>query len=200
MDTVTNFSDFETQENKMWHCFYFLPFYLPWNDGTGCHDLSFFNIEFQARFLALFHLHQRDSLVIHFLPLYWYNLHIWGYWYWSQQLILACDSLSPAFLMKYSACKLNKQGDNIQPWHIPFPILSQSVLPCSNYCFLIQIQVSQEASKVVWYSHLFNNFPQFVVIHTVKCFSIVNEAEVDVLLELLCFLHDPVNAGNLISG
>ena len=51
---------------------------------------------------------------------------------------------------------------------------------------------------MVWYSHLFKNFPQFVVIHTVKAFSIVNEA--DVFLEFPCFLHDPVNVGNLISG
>ena len=52
---------------------------------------------------------------------------------------------------------------------------------------------------MVWYSHLFQNFPQFVVIHTMKGFSIVNEAEVDVLLEFLCFLHDPTTVGNLIS-
>jgi len=50
---------------------------------------------------------------------------------------------------------------------------------------------------VVWKSQLFKNFPQFVVIHTVKGFIIVNEAEVDAFLELLCFLHDPVNVGNL---
>ena len=62
------------------------------------------------------------------------------------------------------------------------------------------IQVSQEAVKVVWYSHLLKNFPQFVVIHTVKSFIIVNEAEVDVFLEFSCFLYDPVDVGNLISG
>ena len=53
---------------------------------------------------------------------------------------------------------------------------------------------------VVWYSHLFKNFPQFVVIHTVKGFGIINEAEVDVFLELSSFFYDPINAGNLISG
>ena len=53
---------------------------------------------------------------------------------------------------------------------------------------------------MVWYSHLFKNFPQFVVIHTVKGFSIVNEAEIDVFLKFPWFLHDPANAGNLISG
>ena len=62
------------------------------------------------------------------------------------------------------------------------------------------MQISQEAGQVVWYSHLFQNFPQFVVFHTVKGFGIVNKAEVDVFLELSCFFHDPVDVGNLISG
>ena len=67
-------------------------------------------------------------------------------------------------------------------------------------CFLTCIQVSQETGKVVWYSHLLKNFPQFVVIHIVKDFSVVKETEVDVFLELPCFHHEPMNAGNLISG
>ena len=70
----------------------------------------------------------------------------------------------------------------------------------SNCCFLPCIQISQEAGKVVWYSHLFQNFPQFVVIHTVKGFGIVNKAEIDVFLELSCFFDEPVDVGNLISG
>ena len=69
----------------------------------------------------------------------------------------------------------------------------------SNCCFLTCKQVSQEAGQVVWYSHLFQNFPQFVI-HTVKGFGIVNKAEIDVFLELSCFFDDPVNAGNLTSG
>ena len=69
-----------------------------------------------------------------------------------------------------------------------------------NSYFLSYIQVSQEAGKVVWYPHLFKNFPQFVVIYTVEGFSIVSEAEVDVLLEFPCFLYDPKDVGNLISG
>ena len=52
---------------------------------------------------------------------------------------------------------------------------------------------------MVWYSHLLKNFPQFVVIHTVKDFSIVNEANIDVLLEFSCFLYDPTDVGNLVS-
>ena len=70
----------------------------------------------------------------------------------------------------------------------------------SNCFFFTCIQISQEAGKVFWYSHLFKNFLHYVVIHTVKGFSVVNKAEVDVFLELSCFLHDPVNVGNLISG
>ena len=70
----------------------------------------------------------------------------------------------------------------------------------SNCCFLTCIQVSQEAGQVVWYSHLFQNFPQFIVIHTVKGFGIVNKAEIDVFLELSCFLDDSADVGNLIAG
>ena len=70
----------------------------------------------------------------------------------------------------------------------------------SNCCFLTCIQVSLEAGQVVWYSHLFQSFPQFIVIHTVKGFGIVNKAEIDVLLEYSCFFNDPANVGNLISG
>ena len=69
----------------------------------------------------------------------------------------------------------------------------------SNYCFLTCIQISQEADKV-WYSHHLKNFPQFVVIHTVKGFGIVDKVEVDVFLELSCFFDDPTDVGNLISG
>ena len=70
----------------------------------------------------------------------------------------------------------------------------------SNCCFLICIQVSQEAVQVVWYSHLFKDFPQFVVILKVKGFGTVNKAETDVFLELSCFFDDPADVGNLISG
>ena len=70
----------------------------------------------------------------------------------------------------------------------------------SNCCFLTCIQISQEAGKVVWYSHLFKNFPQFVVSHTVKGFSVVNEAEIHVFLEFSYFFYDPTDVGNLISG
>ena len=70
----------------------------------------------------------------------------------------------------------------------------------SNCCFLTCIRISQEAGQVVWYFHLFQNFPQFVVIHTVKGIGIVNKDEIDVFLELSSFFNDPSDVGKLISG
>ena len=67
----------------------------------------------------------------------------------------------------------------------------------SNCCFLTCIQVPQEAGEVVWYFHIFKYFPQFVLIHTIKGFSVANEAEVDVFLELSCSFNDSVDVGNL---
>ena len=83
-----------------------------------------------------------------------------------------------------------------------FPNLEPVRCPMSgsDCCFLTSIQVSQEAGKVVWYSYLFKNFLQFVVIHTVKGFGVVNKAKVDVFLELSCSFDDPMDVGNLISG
>ena len=69
----------------------------------------------------------------------------------------------------------------------------------SNCCFLTRMQISQETSKVVRYSHLFKNFPQFFMIHTVKGISTINEAEADVFLEFSFFFYDPTDVGNLIS-
>ena len=92
---------------------------------------------------------------------------------------------------------------NLDPWHTPFLIWKQPVccsMSSSNFCFLTCIQISQEPGLVVWYSHLLKNFPQFVVIHKVKGFGIVNKAEIDVFLKLSCFFHDPADVGNLISG
>ena len=70
----------------------------------------------------------------------------------------------------------------------------------SNCCFLTYLRISQEASQVVWYSHLFKNFSQFVVVHILKVFSIVSRAEIDIFLELSWFLNDLTDVGNLISG
>ena len=106
------------------------------------------------------------------------------------------------FHMIYSAYKLNNQGDSILPWCTSFPM--KQPISCfmsdSNCCFLSCIQVSQDTGKLIWYSCLLKNFPQFIVIHTVKGFGIVNKAEIDVFLELSCFFWDPTDVGNMISG
>ena len=124
------------------------------------------------------------------------HLHIWGYSYFSRQSWFpACVSSSPAFLMMYSAYKLNKQGDNIQP----FPIWNQSVVPCPVLLLLpdLHTDFSRGRSGSLVFPSL-SKFPQFTVIHTVKGFGIANKAEIDVFLELSCFFNDPADVGNLI--
>ena len=108
---------FWSPKNEVWHCFHCFPIYLPWNDGTGCHDLSFLNEKptfSLSSFTFIKRLFSSSSLsairVVILFP--------------------TCVSSSPAFLMMCSAYKLNKQGDNIQPWCTPFPIWKQSVVPC----------------------------------------------------------------------
>ena len=112
--------------------------------------------------------------------------------------------LDPAqhFRLMYPAYKLNKQGNNIQPWRTLFPNLApvHRSMSGSNCCFSTCIQVLQEAGRVVCYSHLFKNFSQFVVIHTVKGFSLGNEAEVDIFLKFSCFFYDPMDVADFISG
>ena len=102
-----------------------------------------------------------------------------------------------------SAYKLNKQSDNIHPWNTPFPIWKTSVVP-RPVLTVASWPAYRFLKKAARWSgipiSLSKNFPQFVVIHTVKGFGIVNEAEVDVFLKFSCFFYDPVNAGNLISG
>ena len=120
----------ESKKNKVSHCFHCLLIYLPWSDGTRCHDLSFWMLSFKPTFsLSSFikRLFSSSSLsairvvssaslrLLIFLP---------------AMLFPAFTSSSPAFPTMYSAYKLNKQGDNIQPWPTPFPIWNQSVVPC----------------------------------------------------------------------
>ena len=95
--------------------------------------------------------------------------------------------------MMYSAYKLNEQGDKYTSLTYSAPNLEPVFcsMSSSKYCFLTCIQISQEEGNVVWYSHLFKNFPQYFVIHRVNIFAIVNETEVDVFLELFCFFDDP---------
>ena len=100
--------------------------------------------------------------------------------------IPACPSSNPVFLMMYSAYKFNKQDENIQPWCTPFPIWHQSVVPCPVLTVASWPTYRFHRRQVSWSGIpiSFKNFPQFVVIHTVKGFGVVNKAEVYVFLEL----------------
>ena len=131
MAAVTVCSDFEAQENKIWHCFHFFPFYLPWSDGTGCHDIVFWMLSLMLAFsLSSFtfikRLFSSSSLSAIRVVSAYLRLLI----FLPAILIPACDSSSPAFYMIYSAYKLNEQGDSIQLWCTPFLIWSQSAAPC----------------------------------------------------------------------
>ena len=130
MATVTVCSDFEAQEKKVCHCFHI---YLPWSDGTRCHDLSLSSVEFfkPALSLSSFTFIKRlfrSSLLsaIRVVSSVYLRLLI----FLLAILIPACASPSLAFHIMYSAYKLNKLDDNIQPWCIPFPIWNQSIVPC----------------------------------------------------------------------
>ena len=103
----------------------------------------------------------------------------------------------------YSAYKLNKQGDD-RYTALTYSLFYLEPVFCSmsssKYCSLTCIQVSQVVAQVVWYSHIFQNFPQFIMIYTVKDFGIDNRAEIDIFLELSCFLNGPKDVPSLISG
>ena len=156
MSAVSICSDFGAPQNKVWHCFHI---YLPWSDGTRCHDLSFLNAEFQTSFFTLLFSSYSVS-ASRVVSSAYLRLLI----FLSAILIPVCDSSSLLFHMMHSVYKLNKQGDNIQPCP-SFESVHCSVFS-SSCCFLTHIQISQEISNVVLYSHLLKNFPQFVVIHT----------------------------------
>ena len=97
--------------------------------------------------------------------------------------------------------ELNKQGDNMQPWLTPFPIWNQSVVPCPVITVASWPEYRFLRRQVRWSGiSIFLRIFQFVVIHIVKGFGVVNKAEVDGFLELSCFFKDPKDAGNLISG
>ena len=140
MAAVTISSDFGAQENKICYCVHSFPFYLPWSEGTGCHDLRVLNVEFQIiSFTLLFHLHWGCSVSLHFLPLEWYHLHIWCWIFHPAILIPACNSSSLAFHMRYSACMLNRQDDNIY----------SLVLPLFQFSDYKVMQLLQITSKIL---------------------------------------------------
>ena len=131
MAAVTICSDFGAQEKKLCHCFHYFPIYLLWSDGTRCHDLSFLMLSFKPTFsLSSFTFIKRLFISsLHYAIRVVSSAYLMLLIFLLAILILACASSSPAFRMMYSAYKLNKQGDNIQPWCTPFPIWNQSVVP-----------------------------------------------------------------------
>ena len=202
MAAVTICSDFGAPQNKVRQFPLFPHLFamkwwdqIPWSLLFECWVLS-------QLFTLLFHFHH-EALSSFYLS----SLRMGSFVYLRlliflpEILIPACASSSPAFLTMYSAYMLNKQGDNIQPWCIPFPIWNRSVVPGP-----VQTVASWPAyrflkRKVKWSDiPASKNFPRFVVIHTVKGFGIVNKIEIDVFLELCCFFVDLTDVGNLLSG
>ena len=141
MAAVTICSDFGPQENKVWHCFHFFPIYLPWSVGTGCHDFHFWRLSIKpASLLSSFKLTKRlfsCSLLSAIRVISSAHLMLWVFL--LSILILACDLSRLAFQMMYSEYKLNKQGDNIQPWHTLFPNFEpvHCSMSGSKYCYLL---------------------------------------------------------------
>ena len=135
MAAVTICSDFGAQKNKVSHCFHCFSIYLSWSDGTGCHDHSFVNVEFSANFfIILFHFHQE---ALYFFSAFCQKcsvIFLYEVIYISPTILIpAGASSSLAFFMMYSAYKLNKQGDNRQPWCTLFLIWNKSNVTCPVY-------------------------------------------------------------------
>ena len=136
MAAVTICLDYGAPQNKVCHCFPCFPIYFPWSDGTGCHDLSFLNLSFKLSFKPTFSLSSFTFIKRLFSSFSLSAVRVMPSAYLSLLILLlailirSCASSSPGFLMMYSAYKLNKQSDNIQPWGTPFSILNQSVVPC----------------------------------------------------------------------
>ena len=130
--------DVGAQENKVYHCFHIFPFYLPWSDGTRCHDINFFECWvlrqlFHSYFTPIKRLFSSSSFsATRVVSSVYLRLLI----FLPTILIPACDSSSPAFHMMYPTQNLNKQGNNIQLCCTPFPTGNQSVVPCKVLLFL----------------------------------------------------------------
>jgi len=152
MASVTICNDFGAPKNIVSHCFHCLPIYFPWSDRTRCHDLSFLNVEFFINVKPTFSLSSFtfikrlfSSSSLSAIRVVYLRLLI----FLPAILIPACASSSPAFLMMYSTYKLNKQGDNIHPWHTPFLIWSQSVVPFpARPGILLQLEILESQPRL----------------------------------------------------
>ena len=155
MTSVTICSDFGTQESKVYHCFHFSPSICHEVMGPDAIMLVSWMLNFKLPFsLSSFNFIKRLFYSSSLSAIRVLSSSYLGCWYFSwQSWFQACVSSSPEFHMMYSACKLNKQGDNIQSYAYSFPNLEPvcCFMPHSNCCLLTCIQVSQETGKVVWY-------------------------------------------------
>ena len=248
MAAVTICSDFGAPQNKVCHCFHCFPIYLPWSDGTRCHDLGFWMLSFKPAFSLssctcikrLFSSFSLSAIRVG-------HLHIWGYWYFSWQSWFLSQFWTSLWSPHAKSWLIGKDSDSGRDWGLEEKGTTedemagwhhqlngrefectlgvgdgQGDLACcdswvrkesdtterlncidssmcgSNCCFLTCIQISHEAGQMVWYSHLYKNFPKFVVIHTVNGFCIVSKVEVDVFLELSCFFCHPLAIWSLV--
>ena len=190
MTAITICSDFGAPQNKVWHCFHCFPIYSHEVMGPDAMIFVFWMLSFKPTFsLSSFtfvkRLFSSSSLsAIRVVSSAYLRLLI----FLPAILIPAYSSSSPAFHMMYLTYKLNKQGDNIQPWRTLFPIWKQSVVPCPVLTIASWPAYRFLKRQVRW-SGIPNSWRifQFVVIYRVKGFSIVNKAEVDVFLELYHF-------------
>ena len=167
--------------------------------GPDAMILVFWMLNFKPAFSFYSSPSSRGSLApLHFLPLEWYHLYTWVVAISPGNLDSSLWFIQHSILHDVLCIEVKQAGWQYTILMYSFPNFEpvHCFLSGSNCCFLTCIQVSQEAGKVVWYTHLFQNFPQFVVIHTVKGFSVVNEAEVNVFLEFSLFFCDPVDVGN----
>ena len=169
MAAITICRDFGAPQNKVSHCFHCFPIYLPEVMGPDAMILVFWMLSFKPAFslcsLSLIKRLLSYSLLNRVVSFAYLRLLI----FLPAVLIPACDSSSLTFHMMYSAQKLNKQGDHIQPWQSPFPILNQSVVPCLVLTIASWPAYRFLRRQVRWSGiPVSKNFPQFAVIHTVK--------------------------------
>ena len=192
-------SDFGAPKNQVCHCFHHFPTDFPWNDETGCHDLS---VEFKTTFFSLlFQFHQEALKFFNFC----YN---GGVICIFDIIDIALGNLGsslcfihPSISHDFSAYKLNKQRDNFQPWCTPFLIWNQCIFPCPVLTVAYWLAYRFLRSQVRWSGvSMFLRIFQFFVTHTVKGTGVVYKAEICFSVTLLLFFYDPTDVGNLISG
>ena len=204
MAAVTICSYFEAQEEEICHYFHLSPFYLLCSNGGRCYDLSFFLIYSLNLALSLSsstlikRLFSSSSIsAIRVVSSTYLRLLM----FLPPILIPACNLSTLAFLMICSVYRLNKQGDSRQPCHTPFSILNQLVVPYRVLTAASWPLYRFLRRQVRWSGvPISKSFPQFVMVHMVRRFNIVDETEINVFLTFPCFSYNPVNVSNLISS